>query len=147
MPFSYLFPRGIKWQRKSAAGFSPHRVGDAVKGDILFLEREYPPYTPKRKDEGPSPSTPHIGSFWLEELRRLRNVSAVYMASPWIFCDSLPVATARTPWRACDGNGTGLVFCGDIDFLSLLLGGDEKVFCAAKILLFDLLQCVSDRIE
>ena len=53
MPFSYLFPRGIKWQRKSAAGFSPHRVGDADKGDILFLEREYPPYTPKRKDEGP----------------------------------------------------------------------------------------------
>ena len=82
MPFSYLFPRGIKWQRKSAAGFSPHRVGDAVKGDILFLEREYPPYTPKRKDEGPSPSTPHIGSFYLEELHALRNVSAVYMASP-----------------------------------------------------------------
>ena len=82
MLFSYLFPRGIKWQRKSAAGFSPHRVGDAVKGDILFLEREYPPYTPKRKDEGPSPSTPHIGSFYLEELHALRNVSAVYMASP-----------------------------------------------------------------
>ena len=41
MPFSYLFPRGIKWQRKSAAGFSPHRVGDADKGDILFLEREF----------------------------------------------------------------------------------------------------------
>ena len=52
MPFSYLFPRGIKWQRKSAAGFSPHRVGDADKGDILFLEREYPPYTPKRKEGG-----------------------------------------------------------------------------------------------
>nr|UVY67314.1 MAG: hypothetical protein [Bacteriophage sp.] len=82
MPFSYLFPRGIKWQRKSAAGFSPHRVGDADKGDILFLEREYPPYTPKRKDEGPSPSTPHIGSLDLEELHALRNVSAVYMASP-----------------------------------------------------------------
>ena len=73
MPFSYLFPRGIKWQRKSAAGFSPHRVGDADKGDILFLEREYPPYTPKRKDEGPSPLTPHIGSFYLEELHALRN--------------------------------------------------------------------------
>ena len=61
---------------------SPHRVGDADKGDILFLEREYPPYTPKRKDEGPSPSTPHIGSFYLEELHALRNVGAVYMASP-----------------------------------------------------------------
>ena len=72
MPFSYLFPRGIKWQRKSAAGFSPHRVGDADKGDILFLEREYPPYTPKRKDEGPSPTTPHIGSQALKELFSLR---------------------------------------------------------------------------
>ena len=35
-----------------------------------------------RKDEGPSPSTPHIGSFNLEELHTLRNVGAVYMASP-----------------------------------------------------------------
>jgi len=26
--------------------------------------------------------TPHIGSFYLEELHALRNVSAVYMASP-----------------------------------------------------------------
>ena len=49
-------------------------MGDAEKGDILFLEREYPPYTPKRKDEGPYPSTPHIGSFWLEELHALRNL-------------------------------------------------------------------------
>ena len=50
----------------------PAPCGDATKGDILFLEREYPPYTPKRKDEGPSPSTPHIGSLRLEELRSLR---------------------------------------------------------------------------
>ena len=62
MPFSYLFPRGIKWQHKSAAGFSPHRVGDTDKGDILFLEREYPPYTPKRKDEG-SPLDPQHWQF------------------------------------------------------------------------------------
>ena len=61
---------------------SLRRAGDADKGDILFLEREYPPYTPKRKDEGPSPSTPHIGSFYLEELHALRSVGAVYMASP-----------------------------------------------------------------
>ena len=63
-------------------GVFPTPCGDATKGDILFLEREYPPYTPKRKDEGPSPSTPHIGSLGLEELHALRNVSAVYMASP-----------------------------------------------------------------
>ena len=57
-------------------------VRECAKGDTLFLEREYPPYTPERKDEGPSPSTPHIGSFNLEELHALRNVGAVYMASP-----------------------------------------------------------------
>ena len=90
MPFSYLFPRGIKWQRKSAAGFSPHRVGDADKGDILFLEREYPPYTPKRKDEGPSPSTPHIGSLGLEELHALRNrVRCTWLRHPrHVSCDA-----------------------------------------------------------
>ena len=59
-------------------------VGAArIKGGYsLSAEREYPPYTPKRKDEGPSPSTPHIGSLDLEELHALCNVSAVYMASP-----------------------------------------------------------------
>ena len=61
----FLRPQGALY-------YPPHRVGDAGKGDILFLEREYPPYTPKRKDEGPYPTTPHIGSFWLEELHALR---------------------------------------------------------------------------
>ena len=70
MPFSYLFPRGIKWQRKSAAGFSPHRVGDADKGDILFLEREYPPYTPKRKDEGSPPRPPTLAVCSLNNCTR-----------------------------------------------------------------------------
>ena len=31
---------------------------------------------------GESPSTPDIAGFQLEELHALRNVSAVYMASP-----------------------------------------------------------------
>ncbi|MCC2173319.1 hypothetical protein AAAV73_08130, partial [Hominicoprocola fusiformis] len=44
-----------------------------IKGDILFREREYPLWNPKRKDEGPSPSTPDIGSLDLEELLSLRN--------------------------------------------------------------------------
>ena len=73
---------GILQPERAAFLFLPHCAGVRIKGDILFLEREYPPYTPKRKDEGPSPSTPHIGSFYLEELHTLRNVSAVYMASP-----------------------------------------------------------------
>ena len=59
----------------------PTPCGDATKGDILFLEREYPPYTPKRKDEG-GPSTPDIARFRLEWLHALRSVGAVYMASP-----------------------------------------------------------------
>ena len=62
----FLRPQGALY-------YPPHRVGDAGKGDILFLEREYPPYTPKRKDEGSYPLTPHIGSFYLEELHALRN--------------------------------------------------------------------------
>ena len=71
----FLRPQGALY-------YPPHCVGDAGKGDILFLEREYPPYTPKRKDEGSPPSTPDIGSLQLEELHALRSVGAVYMASP-----------------------------------------------------------------
>ena len=58
---------------RAAFLFLPHCAGVRIKGDILFLEREYPPYTPKRKDEGSYPLTPHIGSFYLEELHALRN--------------------------------------------------------------------------
>ena len=49
---------------------SLHRAGGESKGDILFLEREYPPYTPD------------IAGLILERLHALRSVSAVYMASP-----------------------------------------------------------------
>ena len=67
--------------------FPLHRAGERVKGAILFRKREYPPYTPKRKDEGPSPSTPHIGSLDFEELLSLRNrVSAVFC------CDTIWLA-------------------------------------------------------
>ena len=44
--------------------------------------REWPPLNPPRERKGPCPLTPHIGSLDLEELHALRNVSAVYMASP-----------------------------------------------------------------
>ena len=65
-------------------GIYPHTVWGCDKGGCsLSEEREHPPLHPLReRDEGPSPSTPHIGSLWLEELHALRNVSAVYMASP-----------------------------------------------------------------
>ena len=52
-----------------------------VKGDILFPKR-IPPLEPPEKGKGSYLLTPHIGSFYLEELHALRNVSAVYMASP-----------------------------------------------------------------
>ena len=66
-PFLRALQRAEILQPERAAFlFLPHCAGVRIKGDILFLEREYPPYTPKRKDEGPSPSTPHIGSLRLE---------------------------------------------------------------------------------
>ena len=80
----FLRPQGALY-------YPPHRVGDAGKGDILFLEREYPPYTPKRKDEGPSPSTPHIGSLGLEELHALRN----RVRCTWLRHEPLRVVTTR----------------------------------------------------
>ena len=74
---------------RAAFLFLPHCAGVRIKGDILFLEREYPPYTPKRKDEGPSPSTPHIGSFGLEELHALRN----QVRCTWLRHESLRIVT------------------------------------------------------
>ena len=46
------------------------------------LLEENTPFKSPREGRGAPPSTPHIGSFYLEELHTLRNVSAVYMASP-----------------------------------------------------------------
>ena len=57
------------------------RAKKRVKGAILSRER-MAPFDPPREREGLCPSTPHIGSLDLEELHALRNVSAVYMASP-----------------------------------------------------------------
>ena len=53
----------------------------AVKGGILFSKR-IPPLYPPREGRGGDPSTPDIAGLQLEELHALRNVSAVYMASP-----------------------------------------------------------------
>ena len=50
------------------------------QGAILSRER-MAPLTPKRTRGGSAPR-PRIGSLDLEELHALRNVSAVYMASP-----------------------------------------------------------------
>ena len=75
-----------------------------IKGDTLFLEREYPPLSPERKDEGSCPSTPHIGRLALEELRGLRNrVRCTWLRheSSAIRCRYQP---RPTPWGASDGS-------------------------------------------
>ena len=67
--------------RAGAGYFRTVRKG--VKGGYSLSRKRVSPFaTPERKDEGPSPSTPHIARLQLEELHALRNVSAVYMASP-----------------------------------------------------------------
>ena len=53
-----------------------------VRGIFSHL-REYPPWTPKRT-RGECPSTPDIAGLQLEELRALRSVGAVYVASPQV---------------------------------------------------------------
>ena len=78
---SFCARRAQGVQRGSAAS-GPTPCGDAAKGDILFLRKRISPLHPQEKGRGESPSTPDIGSLQLEELQTLRNVSAVYMASP-----------------------------------------------------------------
>ena len=46
------------------------------------LSKENIPFGTPRERRGESPSTPNIAGLQLEELHALRNVSAVYMASP-----------------------------------------------------------------
>jgi len=46
------------------------------------LSKENTPFGTPREMRGESPSTPDIAGLQLEELHALRNVSAVYMASP-----------------------------------------------------------------
>ena len=47
-------------------------AGGGSKGRILFPKR-IPPLEPPEKGKGSYPLTPHIGSFYLEELHALRN--------------------------------------------------------------------------
>ena len=67
-------PRVARWENSRT-------VRKCAKRGILFSKR-IPPFEPPEKDEGPSPSTPHIGNLGLEELHALRSAGAVYMASP-----------------------------------------------------------------
>ena len=53
------------------AVFCPTAVGTRGKGGIFFPKR-IPPLEPPEKGKGSYPLTPHIGSFYLEELHALR---------------------------------------------------------------------------
>ena len=72
-PFLRVLQRAEILQPERAAFlFLPHCAGVRIKGDILFLEREYPPLTPKRKAL--------IGNLELEQLSCLRSESACVAA-------------------------------------------------------------------
>ena len=73
MLYRFLLPEGSNGIPCAAQG--------AAKGAILSRERMAPFRSPKRT-RGEGPSTPDIAGLQLEELHALRNVSAVYMASP-----------------------------------------------------------------
>ena len=58
-----------------------HCRGDAGQRGYS-LSKENTPFGTPRERRGEAPSTPDIAGLELEELHALRNVSAVYMASP-----------------------------------------------------------------
>ena len=57
------------------------RAKKRVKGAILSRER-MAPFDPQENARGGPLAPPDIAALGLEELHALRNVSAVYMASP-----------------------------------------------------------------
>ena len=63
-----------------AGGVAAPQALHGIRG-IFSHVREYPPWTPKRT-QGVLPLDPAIAGLQLEGLHALRNVSAVYMASP-----------------------------------------------------------------
>ena len=88
-------PQGaeILQPERAAFLFLPHCAGVRIKGDILFLEREYPPYTPKRKDEGSPPRPPTLAVCSLNSCTRCAIRCGVhgFAMNP---CESLRLATA-----------------------------------------------------
>ena len=82
----FLRPQGALY-------YPPHRVGDAGKGDILFLEREYPPYTPKRKDEGSPPRPPTLAVCSLNNCTRC----AVWVRCTWLRHESSAIRYQSQP--------------------------------------------------
>ena len=66
-------------------GILSHCRGDAGQRGYS-LSKENTPFGTPREKRGENPSTPDIAGLELEELHALRNVSAVYMASPSKAC-------------------------------------------------------------
>ena len=72
---------------------APHRVGTRQRGIFSFSEREYPPYTPKRKDEGRAPRPPTLPVCSSNNCTRCAIGCGVhgFAMNP---CDSSPFSTA-----------------------------------------------------
>ena len=63
----------------------------ALRGIFSFSKENIPLTPPRERDEGPSPSTPHIASLQLEELQRLPN----RVLCTWLRHESLRFVTNR----------------------------------------------------
>ena len=68
------------------------RAGERQRGPFSHV-REWPPLDPPRERKGPCPLTPHIGSFYLEELHALRN----RVRCTWLRHESLRYVTILQP--------------------------------------------------
>ena len=84
-------------QRGSDACFSLRTRRGAAKGAILSRERMAPFRSPKRT-QGEGPSTPHIGSFYLEELHALRIAQPLAALLPYGCGIPLAGNQARCTW-------------------------------------------------
>ena len=73
--------------------YSLHRAGERAKGTILSRERMAPFRSPKRT-QGALPLDPAHCKRAARRAAQPVESGAVYMASPWIFCESLRLATA-----------------------------------------------------
>ena len=82
-PGVLLFLRALQRARilqPERAASVPAPCRGRVQGAILFLEREYPPYTPKRKDEGRPPRPPTLRALFLKDCTRC----AVWVRCTWL---------------------------------------------------------------
>ena len=69
------------------------RVGAAASQRGILFPKRIPPLEPPEKGKGSYPLTPHIGSFYLEELHALRN----QVRCTWLRHESVRFVTVLQP--------------------------------------------------